>query len=490
MAATSAARIAANRRNAQQSTGPRTTEGKARSRANALKHGLTGAGIALPTEDEALVQRRFTGLQADLGAADLPTLLLVQQMALMSVRIDRAARQETAALAMRIRHAVTEHDVRRLAEVDRLFGTIETAPADHRRQLLTDPDGVDKLAAALRSARTQLATGAFRSWGPITRKKFEALFGSAEDFLPVTRVDALVMAWLDNNFRFLDPAELATLPDRAARRPWALKELLGLIDAELAHLAATRARLDLAGLAQDRAEAGQRALFDPGADATAARKYEAAARRGFFRALRDLRELAAEPPITADHVGLATGAAELSPAAGPLVEPARADLDPDESPFVAAATDAPVDHFVANEPILDRLDDHEAPPTSSPIPPEPPQSPTKAASLDRAIGQNEPNLIPPTSPDRSTPPGTKRSADPPAPGRNHAKPDLLDRNLPLREPLLTGRRLAQRPVANANPRKLPSGKDSVASVPAPRVRHRQAPEPGEERHRGTAAASL
>jgi len=408
MVATSAARIAANRRNAQQSTGPRTAEGKARSRANALKHGLTGAGIALPTEDEALVQRRFAGLQADLGAADLPTLLLVQQMALMSVRIDRAARQETAALAMQIRHAITEHDVRRLAEVDRLFGTIETAPADHRRRLLTDPDGVDKLAAALRSARTQLATGAFRSWGPITRKKFEALFGSAEDFLPVTRVDALVMAWLDNNFRFLDPAELAALPDRAARRPWALKELLGLIDAELAHLAATRASLDLAGLAQDRAEAGQRALFDPGADATAARKYEAAARRGFFRALRALRELAAEPPLTADRVRLATGAAELSPAAGPLLEPARADLDapallPGESPLVAAATDAPVDHSGVNEPILDRPDNHEAPPTSSPTPPEPLQSSTKAASLDRAIGQNEPNPIPPTSPDRSTP---------------------------------------------------------------------------------------
>ena len=40
----SAARVAANRRNAQLSTGPRTAEGKARSRRNALKHGLTTHG--------------------------------------------------------------------------------------------------------------------------------------------------------------------------------------------------------------------------------------------------------------------------------------------------------------------------------------------------------------------------------------------------------------------------------------------------------------
>ena len=43
--------IQANKLNAQQSTGPRTWEGKARVASNALKHGLTGARIVLPNEN-------------------------------------------------------------------------------------------------------------------------------------------------------------------------------------------------------------------------------------------------------------------------------------------------------------------------------------------------------------------------------------------------------------------------------------------------------
>ncbi len=38
----SAAQLQANRRNAQQSTGPRTGAGKSRSSQNAVKHGFTG----------------------------------------------------------------------------------------------------------------------------------------------------------------------------------------------------------------------------------------------------------------------------------------------------------------------------------------------------------------------------------------------------------------------------------------------------------------
>ncbi|MGA2497773.1 MAG: hypothetical protein ABSH20_08535, partial [Tepidisphaeraceae bacterium] len=46
-------RTAANRLNAQKSTGPRTAAGKAKSALNALKHGLTSQSPLLPTENPA-----------------------------------------------------------------------------------------------------------------------------------------------------------------------------------------------------------------------------------------------------------------------------------------------------------------------------------------------------------------------------------------------------------------------------------------------------
>jgi hypothetical protein len=50
---TSEKQIRANRRNAQKSTGPKTDEGKAEVRGNALKHGLLSQDALLPIEDEA-----------------------------------------------------------------------------------------------------------------------------------------------------------------------------------------------------------------------------------------------------------------------------------------------------------------------------------------------------------------------------------------------------------------------------------------------------
>ena len=47
----------ANRRNARKSTGPKTPEGKAVARLNAVKHGLLSQEVLLPGEDESALER-------------------------------------------------------------------------------------------------------------------------------------------------------------------------------------------------------------------------------------------------------------------------------------------------------------------------------------------------------------------------------------------------------------------------------------------------
>jgi len=63
---TSARKAEANRQNALKSTGPRTPEGKAAVRLNALRHGLLSEDILLPGEDEEALRELAERLRAEL----------------------------------------------------------------------------------------------------------------------------------------------------------------------------------------------------------------------------------------------------------------------------------------------------------------------------------------------------------------------------------------------------------------------------------------
>ena len=90
--------IAANRANARKSTGPRTEQGKARSRANSLKHGMAGAGIVLPEEDRERWEFRAETWAEEMGAVTDMDRFLAGRAAMASVRLDRCVREETASL--------------------------------------------------------------------------------------------------------------------------------------------------------------------------------------------------------------------------------------------------------------------------------------------------------------------------------------------------------------------------------------------------------
>jgi hypothetical protein len=106
----SEAQILANQANSSRSSGPVSDLGKIRSRANSLKHGLTGAGIVLPEEDVAEVDRLSVELGAQFQATGGIGALLTRQLATVSVRMDRSFRQEIASLSERVRRVMDEFE--------------------------------------------------------------------------------------------------------------------------------------------------------------------------------------------------------------------------------------------------------------------------------------------------------------------------------------------------------------------------------------------
>ena len=74
---TSEKKAEANRRNALKSTGPKTPEGKAAVRLNALRHGLLSQEILLPGEDEEALRELGEHLRAELQpVGELENLLV------------------------------------------------------------------------------------------------------------------------------------------------------------------------------------------------------------------------------------------------------------------------------------------------------------------------------------------------------------------------------------------------------------------------------
>jgi hypothetical protein len=88
--------IEANRRNALKSTGPKTPEGKRRSRCNALRHGLTAETVIATLEDAGDYQAFVAAVIADYDAASAVERELVLRLASVLWRLRRATGIETA----------------------------------------------------------------------------------------------------------------------------------------------------------------------------------------------------------------------------------------------------------------------------------------------------------------------------------------------------------------------------------------------------------
>ena len=251
----SPARLAANQLNAQRSTGPKTAEGKAKSRLNAFRHGMAGAGdIAMPTEDRALVDFRSSALIRELSAPGEVGAFFAHRAAVLSVRIERLAIAEMVEVETNVQAARVAFDEERAGLVRDLVESLNE-PTDPRvalDDLEAVPEGVTALADAWRDLRGQVVAGEVGASDRATN-------------------------WL------------------GARGESAAGEIVERIDTELARLreVADSSAIQTAAqaVAARRDEAGLRAGFDPSPESTLARRYEAAAERGMYRALRAIRDL-------------------------------------------------------------------------------------------------------------------------------------------------------------------------------------------------------
>ena len=90
----SEAQVAANRLNAQKSTGPRTAEGKAVVAQNAVKHGLLAREGVLRGEDREEFERHREALLEELNPTGALEVILAARIVDLTWRLHRAAQDQ------------------------------------------------------------------------------------------------------------------------------------------------------------------------------------------------------------------------------------------------------------------------------------------------------------------------------------------------------------------------------------------------------------
>src|SRR3954451_12015675 len=308
----SEARLAANRRNAQRSTGPKTEEGKQRSRANALKHGLCASVVV--AEDAKLVQQRASDWFDALKPQCEYHSWLVDEVAIISLRIDRCERMERRARdAKAIRAELCWEDDRRLDAV-RLGGLLSKRPDEVVEELRRPPQGCEWLMT--RWAMLAHTADLKGSWTPEQARMAFDLLGTPIEF----REGIKPGASLDLDGRMIESADD---PAAVARREIAaLKERRELVEG-------------LDEVNQPLAVADLNDEDDP--ELRRLRRYESALHRRLRWCLAQLRY---ESPHRRAHPGLTRPRCDAQPAA--TVEPAPKPETPKEF-WQAVAPNPPFD---------------------------------------------------------------------------------------------------------------------------------------------------
>ena len=129
MTLTAAQRARKNRENARKSTGPKSDAGKAKSRANAVKHGLRAEVLALPNEDPEVVASRANAWNDYYQPQSPAAQHLVNQCVRATLLSDRVDRYHAAALTKQVREAEAAWENAQGDRVGPLTKLLATDPA-------------------------------------------------------------------------------------------------------------------------------------------------------------------------------------------------------------------------------------------------------------------------------------------------------------------------------------------------------------------------
>jgi len=103
------AQIAANRANAQKSTGPQTAEGKEKVAQNALKHGLFSQKNVVISENQVEYDMLEGEMLAELAPIGVMETMLATRIVSLMWRLKRAERMQNEAIDMQIRREINNH---------------------------------------------------------------------------------------------------------------------------------------------------------------------------------------------------------------------------------------------------------------------------------------------------------------------------------------------------------------------------------------------
>jgi hypothetical protein len=335
MSARTPLQIETSRKNGSMSRGPSTPEGRARSAKNSYKHGLTGKGVVLPTEDAAELDEKIERMEAEEGPKTELARELLHRIALFLLKLKRGAEYEAKMIAHSMLNAKDRYIDARLTEVQKQLDWIAAEPGINARRLRRTPEGVGALILCWQDMAAILTGHEFHRWDYGHWQRIENLKGRRPEDYPMSRDGALSKAiWGDN--QHLQPGEIEGMNSKEVKE-WARKELLQQVEAEIASLEAHKATFDMEALARDRDDSVARAVFDPSKEAQLARKYDASNERSLMRTIKEFREIQAQAAEVEERQKVAPEPDESSgsflpePAEEP-VETADADPTPSETP--------------------------------------------------------------------------------------------------------------------------------------------------------------